>query len=228
MCIRKAGSPSRGSPEWRPCRTRTGMSALPPVRRRHRTFEHVRTWPPRLSIAVGRARPSAARANSNYRQSDDGRPVDALRTAPGQGLTENRQDHGSEAVQSQAGGRLAGNCNDGEEAATGRYRRLAIVARRLRRRALIVVLMGGAVSMDVKVAAMVVLGSVIVNADVTFGQAMGDGGIVGKRKGDRRRENAKRVERGNNDRRFDAKSLGQGRHRASWHSMRRKHPMLQG
>jgi len=60
-----------------------------------------------------------------------------------------------------------------------------------------VVLMGGAVGMDVKVAAMVVLGGVIVNADVTFGQAMGDGGIVGKRKGDRRRENAKRVERGN-------------------------------
>src|SRR5262249_61533495 len=103
-----------------------------------------------------------------------------------------------------------------------------MVARRLRPRARIVVLRGGAVSMDGKVAAMVVLGAVIVNADVTFGQAMGDGGIVGKRKGNRRRKNAKRVERGKDDRRFDAKSLGQGRHRASWHSMRRRHPMLRG
>src|SRR5262249_28317279 len=150
------------------------------------------------SIAVGRARPSAARANSNYRQLDDGRPVDAVRTAPGQGLTENRQDHGSQAVQSQAGDRLAGNCNDGEEPATRRYwPPLAIVTGRLRRHAIVVVLMGGAVSMDVKLAAMVVLGAVVVNADVTLGQAMGDGGIVGKRKGDCRRENAKRVERGN-------------------------------
>src|SRR5262249_40403002 len=155
------------------------------------------------------ARPSAARANSNYRQSDDGRPVDAVRTAPGQGLTENRQDHGSEAVQSQAGDRLAGNCNDGEEAATGRYRRLAIVARRLRRRALIVV--SGAVSMDGEGAAMVVLGAVIVNADVTFGQAMGGGGVVGKCKGDRRRKNAKRVERGKDGRRSGAKRFGQDR-----------------
>src|SRR6516165_12591467 len=105
------------------------MPALPPVRRRHRTFEHVRTSTPRLSIAVGRARPSAARANSNYRQSDDGRPVDAVRTAPAQGLTENRQDHGSEAVQSQAGDRLAGNRNDGEEAATARYWSFAIIGR---------------------------------------------------------------------------------------------------
>src|SRR6516162_6491618 len=216
MCIRKAGSPSRGSPEWRPCRTRTGMPALPPVRRRHRTFEHVRTSTPRLSIAVGRARPSAARANSNYRQSDDGRPVDALRTTPSEHLTENRQDHGSEAVQSEAGDRLTGNCNDGEQAATRRDCRLAIV----------VVMMGGAVSMHVKHAAMFVLGAVIVNADVTFGQAMGDGGIVGKRKGYGRRENTKRIEHGQNDRRFDAKSLGQGRHRAPWHSMRRRHPML--
>jgi hypothetical protein len=50
-----------------------------------------------------------------------------------------------------------------------------------------------------------------VNADVTFGQAMGDGGIVGKRKGDRRRENAKRVERGNDGRRSGAKTSGQDR-----------------
>jgi hypothetical protein len=75
--------------------------------------------------------------------------------------------------------------------------------------------MDGAVSMDVKLAAMFMLGAVIVNADVTFGQAMCDGGIVGKRKGDRRREDAKRVEHGQNDRRFDAKGLGQGRHCAS-------------
>src|SRR5260370_41599854 len=82
--------------------------------------ENVRTWTPRLSIAVGRARPTAARANSNYRQSDDGRPVDALRSAPGQGLTENRQDHRSEAVETQAGDRRAGRRTDGEEGATGR------------------------------------------------------------------------------------------------------------
>jgi hypothetical protein len=86
----------------------------------------------------------------------------------------------------------------------------------------------GAVGMNMKLAAMFVLAAVIVHADVTFGQAMGDGGIVGKRKGDGRREDAKRVERGQNDRRFDAKSFGQGRHRASWHSMRRRHPTLRG
>src|SRR6266487_3713336 len=181
------------------------MPTSPPVRGRHRTSEHVRTWTPQLSIAVGRARPSAARAYSNYRQSDDGRPVDAFRTAPAPRPTENRQDHGSEAVRSEAGDRLAGNCNDGEEAATGRYCRLAIVARRLRYRAIIVVLMGGAVSMDVKLAAMFVLGAVIVHADVTFGQAMGDAGVSGESEGGRRRENAKRVERGKDDRRFDAK-----------------------
>ena len=72
-------------------------------------------------------------------------------------------------------------------------------------------LMGRAVSMNVKFAAMVVLAAVIVHADVTFGQAMGDGGIVGKRKGDRRRENAKRIKRGKDGRRFGAKRFGQGR-----------------
>src|SRR5262249_57821938 len=123
------------------------MPASPPVRRRHRTSENVRTWTPRLSIAVGRARPSAARANSNYRRSGDGRPVDALRTAPAQGLTENRQDHRSQAIQSQAGDRLAGNCDDAEEAATGRYCRLAIIVGRTRLGARLVVLMGGGVSM---------------------------------------------------------------------------------
>ncbi len=39
---------------------------------------------------------------------------------PLRGLTENRQDHRSEAVEAEAGDRLAGNCNDGEEAATAR------------------------------------------------------------------------------------------------------------
>ena len=58
---------------------------------------------------------------------------------------------------------------------------------------------------------MFVLGSVIVNADVTFGQAMCDGGIVGKRKGDRRRENAKHIKRGQDGRRFGAKRFGQDR-----------------
>jgi len=82
--------------------------------------------------------------------------------------------------------------------------------RRLRPYDITVVLMGAGVSMDVKLAAMFVVGAVVVNADVTFGQAMCDAGIVGKREGDRRRENAKHIERGQNDRRFDAKSLGQG------------------
>jgi hypothetical protein len=76
----------------------------------------------------------------------------------------------------------------------------------LRRRAIIVVMMGGAVSMDVKLATMFVLAAVTVNADVTFGQAICDGGIVGKRKGSRRRENAKRVEGGSDDSRSGAKS----------------------
>ena len=72
-------------------------------------------------------------------------------------------------------------------------------------------LMGDAVRVDVNLAA------VIVDANVTFGQAMRDGGIVGKRKGDRRRENAKCVEHGQNDRRFGAKGFGEDRqHLASW------------
>src|SRR5262249_59860228 len=111
----------------------------------------------------------------------------------------------------EGGGRLGGKWKEGEEAATGRYRRLAIVAGRLRRRAVIVVLMGGAVGMDVKLAAMVMLGAVIVHANVTFDQAMGYGGIVGKREGHGRRENAKRVERGNDGRRSGAKTFGQDR-----------------
>src|SRR5260221_9549847 len=105
--------------------------------------ESVRTWTPQLSIAVGRARPTAAPANSNYRQSDDGRPVDALRTASAQGLTESRQDYRSEAVQSEAGDRLAGNCNDGEQPATARHWSLAIIGGCLPRGGLGIGLMGG-------------------------------------------------------------------------------------
>jgi hypothetical protein len=40
---------------------------------------------------------------------------------------------------------------------------------------------------------------------------MRNGRIVRKRKGDSRRKNAKGVEHGQNDRRFDAKSVGHGR-----------------
>jgi hypothetical protein len=70
---------------------------------------------------------------------------------------------------------------------------------------------------------------VIVRADMAFGQAMGDGGIVGKRKGHRRRENAKRVEHGKHGPRFGAKSLGQGRqHDASCALDPRKTEALQG
>jgi len=68
-----------------------------------------------------------------------------------------------------------------------------------------VVVMGGAVRVDVNLAA------VIVDANVTFDQAMRDAGAGGESKGGRGRENAKRVERGKRDRRFDAKSFGKDR-----------------
>jgi hypothetical protein len=55
------------------------------------------------------------------------------------------------------------------------------------------------------------LAAVIVDADVTFGQAMRDAGAGGESEGSRWRENAKRVERGKDDRRFDAKGYGQVR-----------------
>ena len=51
-----------------------------------------------------------------------------------------------------------------------------------------VVVMGGAVRVDVNFA------TVIVDANVTFGQAMRDAGAGGESKGGRGRENAKRVE----------------------------------
>src|SRR5262245_50108241 len=51
----------------------------------------------------------------------------------------------------------------------------------------------------------------IVHADVTFGQAMGDGGIVRKCEGSGWREDAGRVQRGKHDGRFDAKSPGPDR-----------------
>jgi len=98
------------------------------------------------------------------------------------------------------------------------------VARRLRCHAIIVVLMGAAVSMDVKFAAMFGLAAVIVNANVTFGQAMRDGGIVGKRKGDRRRKNAKRVEHGKGGRRFGAKRFGQGRQHLAMRALNSGNP----
>ena len=65
--------------------------------------------------------------------------------------------------------------------------------------------MRGPVGMDVNLAA------VIVDATLTFGQAMRDAGIGGEREGGRRRENAKHVERGKGDSRFSAKSFGQDR-----------------
>jgi hypothetical protein len=65
--------------------------------------------------------------------------------------------------------------------------------------------MGGAIRVDVNIAA------VIVDANVTFGQAMRDAGVGRESEDGRRRENAKQVERGKDDRRFDAKSFGQDR-----------------
>ena len=67
-----------------------------------------------------------------------------------------------------------------------------------------VVVMGGRVRMDMNVA-------VIVRANVTFGQAMRDAGAGGESEGGRRRENAKHVERSEDDRRFDPKRFGQDR-----------------
>jgi len=68
-----------------------------------------------------------------------------------------------------------------------------------------VVVMGGAVRVDVNFA------TVIVDANVTFGQAMRDAGAGGESKGGRGRENAKRVECGKDDRPFDANSFGKDR-----------------
>ena len=65
-------------------------------------------------------------------------------------------------------------------------------------------LMGGAVRVDVDVA-------MIVEANVTFGQAMRDAGVGGEGEGGGRRDNAKRVDRGKHDRRFDAKRFGKDR-----------------
>ena len=58
-------------------------------------------------------------------------------------------------------------------------------------------------------------GGVIVhsNSVVALNQAMGDARIVGERKCCRRRENAKRIERGQRDRRFHAEAFGRhGQH----------------
>src|SRR5262249_33582641 len=97
----------------------------------------------------------------------------------------------------------ARECHHREQAAATRYAGFFIVAGR-RRGAVMVVVMGGAVRVDVSLA-------VIVDANVTFGQAMRDVGVGGKGEGGRRRENAKRVERGKRDRRFDAKGFGADR-----------------
>ena len=66
-------------------------------------------------------------------------------------------------------------------------------------------LMGGAVRVDVDLAGM------IMHAKVTFGQAMCDAGVGGESEGGGRGENAKRVERGSNNRRFRTRSFGQYR-----------------
>jgi len=65
--------------------------------------------------------------------------------------------------------------------------------------------MGGAVRVDMSLAA------VIVDANVTFGQAVRDAGVGGESEGGGRRENAKSVERGEDDRHFGAKGLSQDR-----------------
>jgi len=144
---------------------------------------------------------SAPRAPAPRAQSGDRRSIDAVRTAPVQGICQNRQDRGSRTVKSQADARLARDCYDREQTTAGRRAGLFVVAGR-RRGAVIIMLMGGAVRVDVNLAA------VIVDADVAFGQAMRDAGIGGESEGGRRRENAKHVERGNEDRRFGAKSFG--------------------
>ena len=63
-------------------------------------------------------------------------------------------------------------------------------------------LMGDAVRVDVNLAA------VIMDANVTFGQAMRDAGVDGESEGGGRGENAKRVERGSNNRHFRTRSFG--------------------
>jgi hypothetical protein len=90
------------------------------------------------------------------RQSGDGRPVDAFRAAPAQGLSQSWHDHGSGAVKSEIDIRLVGNCHDGKQAATVRHRGLSIVAGRLRRGTVIVVLMSRAVCVGVNLAAVIV------------------------------------------------------------------------
>ena len=84
-------------------------------------------------------------------------------------------------------------------------RRSAIVAVPMMGGAVIVMLVRRTIRVDVNLAAL------IMNADVTFDQAMRDGGVGGECKRGRRRERAKGVERGQSDRRFDSKRLGQGR-----------------
>ena len=150
-----------------------------------------------------RARALCAARGLQERRSGDGRSIDAFRTAPAQGVGESRQDDRSRVVKPQAKAGLARECHDREQAAAARHAGFFIVAGR-RRGAVMVVVMGAAVRVDVNLA-------VIVDANVTFDQAMRDARAGGESKRGRGRENAKRVERGEDDRRFDAKSFGRDR-----------------
>jgi hypothetical protein len=127
--------------------------------------------------------------------------------------------------------RLAGNCNDGEQAATICGVGLSAIVDLLLGGTVVVMPMCRAVGMHMNPAvivrrrgAMIVCGgrgvivrrrAVIVHGGgaVAFNQAMGDARIIGEREGRRWRENANCVERSHCDRRFDAKAFGQrGQH----------------
>jgi len=138
------------------------------------------------------------------RRSGDRRSSDAFRTAPVQGVGQNRRDDACPAAESKAKARLARYRHDREQTTAGRRAGLFVVAGR-RRGAVIVMMMGSTVRVDVNLA------PVVVHANVTLGQAMRGAGIGGESEGSRWRENAKQVERGKDDRRFDAKGFGQDR-----------------
>ena len=121
--------------------------------------------------------------------------------------------------------RLARDRNDGEQTATRRDVGLAAAARRFRHLAVVVMLMRRSIGMHVHLAAVVVYrsgamivrsgGGVVVhgNSVVAFDQAMGDAGTIGEGECCRWCENAKRIERGQRDRRFHAEAFGRhGQH----------------
>src|SRR5207247_36704 len=139
------------------------------------------------------------RAGFKSEQSDDRRSIDAFRTAPAQSVGQNRRDDRCRAIKSQAEARLARDCHDREQATAGRRPGFFVVAGGWRG-AVMTMLMGDAVRVDVDLAA------VIVNANVTFGQAMCDAGISGESEGGRRRKNANQIERGNDGPRLRTKS----------------------